>query len=85
MPDANDTRSPENRPIEGWWQRRFGDKGFVQILCGEDVPALLAVILVATLCVLLLVKERYDMQGSFMYVLLLVVAFQFLKLPQRGK
>jgi hypothetical protein len=44
--------------------------------------SVLGLILVLTLCYLLIFEQRYDMQGAFVYILLLVVGFNFTRLDR---
>ena len=44
--------------------------------------SVLGLILVLTLCYLLIFEQRYDMQGAFVYILLLVVGFNFIRLDR---
>ena len=72
--------APQNQPADNWWQRRFGDKGVVQLVFGDDVGPLLAIILVVAACYVLIVKERFDLEGAFIYALFLVIALYFARL-----
>jgi hypothetical protein len=58
------------------------DKRVVELIF-NNVAANLAIILTLMFCCLLIFERRYDMEGSALYVLLLVIAFHFTTLHLR--
>ncbi|MBV9859359.1 MAG: hypothetical protein JO038_04555 [Alphaproteobacteria bacterium] len=67
--DASQQRAPSAREKSALFRRSiFG------LVFGTNVGAIIALVLVGTLCYLLIVRERYDLQGSFMNAILLLLA-----------
>ena len=56
-------------------------RGTIELLL-RYMGSVLGLILILTLCYLLIFEQRYDMQGAFVYLLLLVVGFNFTRLDR---
>jgi hypothetical protein len=77
MSNGTDPNIPDNPSQEDWWSTRFGNRGLLQLVVGDDVEFILGVMGLGTLVYLILGRDNYDVLGSFVNILFFVIIFSF--------
>jgi hypothetical protein len=67
----------ESQQQTDWWSTRFGDRGVIQLIIGNDVGGILALTAVGTPTFVILVKGNYEVLGSFINLSIFVIVFYF--------
>ena len=78
MSDAGGSGASSGGHEPDWWSRRFGDRGILQLIIGNDAQFLVVLIATCTIAYVIAVKGHYDTLGMFMNFLFLVVTLYFL-------
>ena len=77
MSNGTEPGTPEERAHKRCSRKALLDRGIIGLVFGKNIAPALALILVGGLCYLLMIKERYEILGSFMNILFVAVAFYF--------
>ena len=79
----------DSTPLAGqeqmdWWSGRFGNRGVLQLVVGDDVEFILGLVGLGTLVYVIVVRGNYDVLGSFVNILIFVIVFSFFARLMRG-
>ena len=77
MSDTKEPLDPEHTP--DWWSRLFGSRGLLQFIIGTDAESLVLLMLSGGLVYLITVQSNSGPLGSYIWLLIIVVAFFFLR------
>jgi len=63
MSDREDPAASSRACEADWWSRRFGGRGILQLIIGNDAQFLVVLIAACTIAYVIAVKEHYETLG----------------------
>ena len=70
---------PSDQPHIDWWSRRFGSRGFLQVLIGTDTEAHILLLLSGAYVCVIIFKDNAMVMGSLVWLLPFAIGLYFLR------
>jgi hypothetical protein len=73
---------PTEQAQKSWWQRTFG-RSILRMLVGDffadknNAASVIAILLVATLCYIVAVRQRYEYANGLLNIVFVVIGYYF--------